>query len=1021
MKPGLLLYSIFLWLFLQPLATFARGSGAFMQAIAVKGTVKGTDGAPIPGVTIQVKGTTTGTVSQPDGTFSINVPDANATLLFSYIGYTQQEIPLAGRTTLDVVMSSSASELEQVVVVGYGTRRKRDLTGSVGSVRGEEITKQPVNTATQGVQGKLAGVQIISSGQPGSQPQVRVRGTGSMLAGAEPLYVVDGILTNDIRNINTADIVSMDVLKDASAAAIYGVRAANGVIIITTKRGQAGKMEVSYNMNIGWRQAANIVKMANTSQYTGYLADAGPQVTIPDFGADSDWYDAVLRKGLQQVHNISLSGGSEKFLYYFNAGYLTDEGIVKDNRYDRFTIRSNNEWNIVEDKLKFVAQLSYMHNKTDYVQLDDIYNNTYRAAPVVPITRDGKYGNTSAFQNVGNPILSLDKSYDRMNENRLQGTTYLEYSPWKWLKLRSSMGVNQGFQNRRQYYDKYLNDETTFLVAGGNQQRPESQLTMVKEEGTEWLWENTATYQQRFDKHDLTVLAGYTAQKYQGDYLQGVRRNVPNSPDLWYLIAGDPNTATNTSDGDKYARTSILARVNYSYDDKYLLSASFRNDASSRFPSDNRNGYFPAVGLGWVISQEDFMQDQKLFTFLKLRASWGRIGNDNIASNLYILTANSGLLYFFNGVATLGTNLADIKDRNLKWETTQEYDFGLEFSMMDSRLTGEVNYYNKETIDALVTVRIPGLLGDPDNEYTTNAGSFVNRGWEFTLGWKDKISDDFDYTIGGNLTLNHNEVTGLNQGQPLFRGGVGQQGNVTKTDNGQPIGSFFVLDADGIFQNQSEIDAYVDKDGNRIQPNAAPGDLRYRDVNGDGVINLDDRVYAGSYQPKFYYGINAGVNYKGADFSVDFYGNAGNKIYNGKKAFRYEVTDNIEAGYADKRWRADRPSATDPRTLPGGIPASDYFVESGNFFRMNNITLGYTLPKSVLERIKIERLRVYLTSQNLFTVKKFTGFSPELVAGQARRDGFLSTQNSTSPLEAGIELNPYPTTKTFAIGLNVTF
>lgn len=992
-----------------------------MQAITVKGIVRGSDGTPIPGVTIQVKGTSTGTVSQPDGTYSINVPDANATLQFSYIGYTQQEIPLAGRTTLDVVMSSSASELEQVVVIGYGTRRKRDVTGAVGNVRGEEIAKQPVNTATQGVQGKLAGVQIISSGQPGSQPQVRVRGTGSMLAGAEPLYVVDGILTNDIRNINTADIVSMDVLKDASASAIYGVRAANGVIIITTKRGQAGKMEVSYNMNIGWRQAANVVKMANRQQYIDYLAVAGPQVTIPDFGADSDWYDAVLRKGLQQVHNISLSGGSEKFLYYFNAGYLTDKGIVKDNQYDRFTIRSNNEWNIVEDKLKFVAQLSYMHNKTDYVQLDDIYNNTYRAAPVIPITRNGKYGNTSAFQNVGNPILTLDKIFDEMNENRLQGTTYLEYSPWKWLRLRSSMGVNQGFQNRRQFNDKYLNDENTFLVAGGNQQRPESQLTMVKEEGTEWLWENTATYQQRFDKHDLTVLAGYTAQKYSGNYLQGLRRNVPNSPDLWYLIAGDPNTSTNTADGDKYARTSILARVNYSYDDKYLLSASFRNDASSRFPSDNRNGYFPAFGLGWVISQEDFMKDQQLFTFLKLRGSWGRIGNDNIASNLYILTANSGLLYFFNGVPTLGTNLADIKDRNLKWETTQEYDFGLEFSMLDSKLTGEVNYYNKETRDALVTVRIPGLLGDPDNEYTTNAGSFVNRGWEFTLGWKDKISDDLDYTIGGNLTLNDNEVTGLNQGQPLFRGGVGQQGNITKTDNGQPIGSFFVLDADGVFQNQGEIDAYVDKNGNKIQPNAQPGDLRYRDVNGDGVINLDDRVYSGSYQPKFYYGINAGLNYRNIDFSVDFYGNAGNKIYNGKKAFRYDVTDNIEASYADKRWRPDRPSATDPRTLPGGIPASDYFIESGNFFRLNNITIGYTLPKALLERIKFERLRVYLTSQNLFTVKKFSGFSPELVAGQAKRDGFLSLQNSTSPLEAGIELNPYPTTKTFAIGLNVIF
>ncbi len=421
--------------------------------------------------------------------------DPNAVLIFSFLGYTPQEVPLNGRATIDIVMESSASELNQVVVIGYGTRRKRDLTGSVGSISGEAIAAQPVNTATQGVQGKLAGVQIISSGAPGSQPQVRVRGTGSMLAGAEPLYVVDGVLTNDIRNINTADILTMDVLKDASASAIYGVRAANGVIIITTKRGRAGQMEVSYNMTVGWREVAKQVKMANSAQYTDYLKDAGPAVTIPDFNANSDWYDALLRKGFQQTHNISLSGGSEKFLYYFNAGYLVDEGIVRTNKYDRFTLRSNNEWNIAKN-LKFVAQVSYMHNTTQNVNLAEVYNNTYRAAPVIPITRDGKYGNTSAFQNVGNSILSIDKVNDLYKENRLQGTGYLEYSPREFLKLRSSISGNQGFQNRRRYNAAFLNDESTFLVAGGNQQRPESQLTMVKEEGTEWIWDNTVTFQK---------------------------------------------------------------------------------------------------------------------------------------------------------------------------------------------------------------------------------------------------------------------------------------------------------------------------------------------------------------------------------------------------------------------------------------------------------------------------------------------------------------------------------------------
>ncbi|SIO52616.1 SusC/RagA family TonB-linked outer membrane protein [Chitinophaga niabensis] len=989
-------------------------------AVPIKGTVKDKDGQPIPGVTIQVKGTSVGTVSTPEGTFTLNAPDANVTLLFSYIGYDPQEIALEGRTELNVVMATSSSQLEQVVVVGYGTRRKRDLTGAIGSVQGEELTKQPVNTATQGVQGKLAGVQIISSGAPGSQPLVRVRGTGSMLAGAEPLYVVDGVLTNDIRNINTADIVSMDILKDASSAAIYGVRAANGVVIITTKRGKIGKMEVSYNMNAGFREVAHLVKMANSTQYTDYLKDAAPNVTLPGYNVSTNWYDAILRKGFQQVHNISLSGGSEKFLYYFNAGYLTDEGIVNVNKYDRLTIRSNNEYNI-SDKLKFVAQFSYMRSNTRYVDLQGIYTNTYRASPLIPVMQHGKYGNTAAFGNVGNPVLTIDKNNDKLQEGRVQGTTYLEYSPWKFLKLRSSMSVNQSNFNRKKYNYKFLNDETTFLIAGGNQQRPESQLTMVKEQNQEWLWDNTATFQQRFGDHDLTVLAGYTAQKYQGEYIEGSRRNVPISTDLWYLIAGDPNTSTVTADGDKYARTSILGRVNYSYKDKYLATISFRNDASSRFPSENRNGYFPAVGLGWVLSQESFLKDQQIFDFLKLRGSWGRIGNDNIESNLYILTGSTGQQYFFDGKATLGTSLADIKNRNLKWETTEEYDFGLEFTTLKQRLTGEINYYNKKTIDALVGVKIPGLLGDPDNEYITNAGSFVNKGWEFTLQWKDKINEDFDYTFGGNLTLNDNEVTGLNQGQPLLKGGVGGQGPVTKTDNGHPIGSFFVYDALGVFVDQAAVDAYLNKDGQKIQPDAKPGDLRYRDANNDGRITVDDKIYAGSYQPKLYYGLNAGVNYKGIDLSMDFYGNAGNKIYNGKKAFRYEITDNVESDYADKRWTATRPSATDPRVLSNSMPASTYFIESGNFFRLNNVTLGYTLPKQLLERMKMNRLRICLTSQNLFTVKRFSGFSPEMISTNPKADGFISAQNNSSPLESGIELMPYPTTRTFAAGLNVTF
>ncbi|UYQ91882.1 TonB-dependent receptor [Chitinophaga horti] len=982
------------------------GQSALRQAVPVKGRIIDVDGTPLVGVTVRVKDASTGTVTGADGTFTLNVPDANATLSITYLGYNPQEIPLAGKTELNVTLQPSSSQLEQVVVVGYGTQRKRDLTGSVANVQGRELAKQPVLTATQGVQGKVAGVQIIANGAPGSQPLVRIRGTGSMLAGSEPLYVVDGVFTNDIRNISTNDIVSMDVLKDAAAAAIYGVRAANGVIIITTKKGRSGKMEVSYSGNVGFRQASNLVKMANRGEYTAFLQDVAPGTTIPTGNADTDWFDDVLRNALQHNHNVSVSGGSEKATYYFNLGYLSDEGIVIGNKYDRFTIRSNNEFNLTK-QLKFGTQLSFMRANSDTIDNSAIFNNAYRAAPVVASKQGGRYGNTSAFGNVGNPILNIDKVNNRGAETRLQGTGYLEYSPIKSLKLRSAFSVDQSFYNRRVYNYAYLNDEVTFLETGGNQRNELSTLTGRKENATNWLWDNTATYEELFGKHRVSVLAGFTSQKFSSDFIEGVRRGVPPTRDQWYLATGDPNTSTNNGGGDKYTRASVLGRINYAYADKYLLSGSLRRDASSRFPEANRVGWFPAAGVAWVLSEEGFLKDQQdVLDFLKLRASWGRIGNDNIASNQYIVTANLGVPYVFNGNITLGSAISDIKNANLVWETTEEYDFGLEFSTLNRRLTGEINYYDKRTIDALVIVRLPGILGDPDNEFVTNAGSFTNKGWEFTAGWKDDITEDFNYSIGGNITFNKNKVVGLNAGQPLPRGGVGQQGSTTLTANGQPIGSFYVYRTDGIFQTQEEIDNYQNKDGVVIQPNAQPGDLKYLDKDGDGSITAQDRYFVGSYQPKMYYGINAGLNYKSLDFSADFYGNAGNKVYNGKKAFRYQATDNIEADYANNRWRADRPSNKDPRVLEANTPASDYFVESGTFFRLNNVTLGYTLPKTALDRLNITTLRFFLTSQNLFTLKRFSGFSPELPGG---------------PLEAGIELSAYPTNRTYAFGVNATF
>lgn len=974
----------------------------------ITGKVTSETGEALTGVSVSVKGSTAGTSTSKEGNYAITVPD-NATLVFSSVGFESREVSTAGQTVINVALTRVVAALEQVVVVGYGTQRRRDLTGAVASVKGEELAKQPVQTATQALQGKTAGVQIISSGQPNSQPVVRIRGTGTMLAGADPLYVVDGNLTTDIRNINNSDIVSVEVLKDASAAAIYGMRAGNGVIIITTKQGKTGKAQVSYNGNIGFRQAAHKVKMANADQYLDYLKDAAPTANFPAGNGTTDWFGAILRNAFEQSHNLSVSGGTDAVKYYFSAGYFGDEGIIRTNKFERMTIRSNNIYTI-SPKLKLNSQISFTQGNTQDIAsgvLSGVYNGAYRANPLVPAKIGSKYGNTSAFGNVGNPLLSLDKNDNRLLQNRLQGNFSIDYAPFSFLKLRSAGNADMSFDNRREYGYQFASDTTIFTVAGGNQRRDQSQLDITRNNSTRLIWDNTATFAQRFNRHDVSLLGGVLAERYTSESVTGERRNVPASRDLWYLNVGDPNSAVNGNSGELIKRLSYIARLNYGFDQKYLLTASLRYEGTSLFSKDNRHLASPAIGAAWVISKEDFMNNQKFFQFLKVRASWGRVANDQIASSSFINTLSSNQLYYFGGQPYLGTALEEIKDKNLKFEISEESDLGLEFTSMHGKLTGEVTYYDKKTKDALVNVTIPGILGDPDQISVTNAASFSNKGLEVNLGWRDRLSAGLSYNISGNITFNTNKVIGLNQGQPLRAGGVGQQSFTTYSTNNQPIGSFYVLQALGVFQTQDEVNNYKSKNGLVIQPDAHPGDLKYLDADGDGKIDqTNDRVFAGSYQPKFYYGINTGLTYKGFDISADFFGNAGNKVYNGKKAFRYETTDNIEASYANKRWKANRPSQTDPSTIQSNTPASTYFIESGAFFRLNNFTVGYTLAKGVSHIVGISSVRVYVTSQNLFTATRYSGFTPELPAG---------------PLDSGIETNAYPTTRTFAFGLNVTF
>ena len=1002
-RSGLLIS--FLLFFIFPASVFA-------QKFTVTGQINGTDGAPISNVSILEQNTTNGTTSDSAGNFSLNVNNANATLVVSSLGYTSQTIPLNGRSNISVTLQgSSAKELEQVVVVGYGTQRKRDITGAISTVKGAEIAKQPVLTATQAIQGKVAGVQIISSGAPNSAPVVRIRGTGSILGGVNPLYVVDGVLTDDIRNINSADIVSLEVLKDASAAAIYGVRAANGVIIITTKKGRTGKMQISYDANAGIRQASHLVKMANAKEYANYINTAsvntgnGSVLVDTTTNISTDWFGTILRTAFEQNHNVSVSGGSDKITYFLSANYLTDEGIVLDNNFKRFTIRSNNEYRL-SDKLKVTTLISFSRGNTQDVNLGAAYNDAYHAAPIIPSKINGKYGNTSAYQNVGNPVLDIESNDNKYIENRLQGTGAIDYKPVSWLTLHSSVGTELGFNNRTIYVKQFLNDSSTYLVSGGNQYNNLSNLSVQDERNTRWVWDNTATFQKSYNKNDITFLAGVTAEKIFNNVEVGSRSDVPADPNLRYLSQGDPSTQLNNSDADERTRNSYISRLSYAYDNKYLLTATFRADGSSQF--SKRFSYSPSIGLGWVITDEKFMETQKIFNRLKLRGSYGRLGNDNIPLSASIQTLNTGLPYFFNGTYVSGIAFSGLVDKNIRWEQTDESDLGLEFGILNNRLTGEIDVYDKKVNNALI--QVPLLIAGVVNLTTTNVATIENKGAELSLTWNGNSGKKVGYTISGNVSYNKNNVVALNGGQSISSGAAGQSGNTTLTDNGEPIGSFYVLKAEGVFHNQQEIAAYVTKSGTPITINGQPpalGDLKYEDVNGDGKIDANDRVFAGSYQPKFTFGLNANVTYQSFDLSLGAYGTLGSKIYNGKKAARFNQKDNVEASVANNFWTYKNYTSNVPRAYLNALPQSTYFLESGDFARINNLTIGYTFSQKMLGKYGINNFRIYLTAQNLYTFTKYSGFTPELA--------------SSDPLSQGIELNAYPTTRTFAFGVNLTF
>ncbi|MCX2453101.1 TonB-dependent receptor [Pedobacter sp. PLR] len=995
---------------------FLFNYSAFAQQIIIKGKVTdGGDKTTIPAVSIQVKGAATGTQTDANGNYSISAP-ATATLVFTYIGYTTQEVPVNNRTTINVPMTSSSQELEQVVVVGYGTQRKIDVTGSVATIKGEEISKQASVNPVSALQGKVAGVSITNNGAPGAAPLITIRGTGTVYGNTGVLYVVDGVWYDDINFLNPSDIFNMSILKDASSLAIYGIRAANGVVLVTTNRGKKGDAIVSYNGTFGLQSVTNPVKMADATQYATIINEIyaskneDPLFKDPTaFGKGTDWYGQILRNAQVNNHQLSISGGGEKNIYNLSLGYLDQDGVVKSNNYKRYTARLTSEFQVLKPlKVGYNVSATASNSK----DIDNvIFRQMYTSGPVVPVYyADRTYGDPNDFglgSGAGaNPQATIDFFNRRSKNYKFTGNLYAELEILKSLTFRTSFGGDFSQAEVRSYSPVYK---------ATNAQRNETSLLGIdRTEDRNWIVENTLTYKNTFGDHNLTVLAGQTAQRNKQYFINSKALNVPFSSegDL-YLALGNAAGRSLTDGGNLQTAASYFGRVNYSYKDRYLLNASMRADGASQFYANgNPWGYFPSIGAGWVISNEPFMQDQQIFSNLKIRGSWGKVGNAGVPVNPTTLTISQkgGYVAYFNGVAYTGKSIDQITPAFINWERSSGTDIGLEAGFLANRLSIEADYYNKETQQAIFGIPVSADMGLGEAKEIGNQANFRNRGFEFTANWRDKTEGGFTYSISGNFGYNQNKVTSVVTGEnPIYSGGEGLANGslATRTVLGRPIGEFFGYKVDGIFQNAGEVSASAQKD-------AIAGDFRYVDQNGDGIIDGKDRITLGNANPKFNYALNTSFAYKNFDLSLDIQGVAGISIYNANLGVRYG-NENFTEDFFKNRWHGEGTSNTYPSanigTTKNSAPNS-FFVEKGDYIRLRNVQIGYTLPGTLLSKWKMQKVRVFANAQNPVNLFGYRGFSPEI--GKP-------TVGNYSPLGAGIDANVYPLYATYNLGLNVTF
>jgi TonB-linked SusC/RagA family outer membrane protein len=985
---------------------FLLTGNVMAQKNTVTGKVTDVDnGTPMAGVTIGISGTTVGTLSDESGKYSIEIPSNPVELTFSFVGYETIKEVIGKRLTIDVAMTSTTSQLNEIVVVGYGTQRKKDLTGSVSMVSTKEITSIPVPSISDALQGKAAGVQVISSGVPGTDATFRVRGVGT-INNNNPLLVIDGVpVSTGLNQLNMNDVESIQVLKDASATAIYGSRGANGVLIVTTKRGKSTQSSLDFNYYFGLQQPSQMPEMLNASQFAtlhNEMMENAGLATNPEYAdpasltESTDWLGELFNPAPMQNYSLSYSGSTDKTNYYVSGNYFTQDGIVSNTGYKRISVQFNTDTRIF-DWLKFGNSLTLNHD----LKTSGNYSirNTMLALPTQPLFQeDGNYSGPVAQPiwdgDITNPI-GLAKNVDNSTHGyNMLGSVFGEIRLYKDLHFKSTFGLQANFWNDRTWAPSYhwnsSVNENDYLYERYNK-------------STTWVWDNYFTYEKTFGEHSITAMAGTSAQENRYNFLnasvQGFASQLTQQMSNGTLM---PTVGGNTS---SWSLFSYMGRANYAFRGKYMATATLRRDGSSRFGDGNKWGTFPSVSLAWRISDESFMKQFEFLSDMKIRAGFGVTGNQEIG-NYTFASALQTIKYTFNGQVVTAVVPTVMPNPNVQWEEQQQSNIGIDATFFKHRLEVMLDAYIKNTEKMLVPMSVPVSTGYSDVYVSSiNAGKMQNKGIELTLN-SHNLTGPFSWTTSLNFSFNRNEVVDLNDTVPMTSGSIGLNYNLALIQSGYPINMFYGFVTDGIFQNQEEVDNHaIQVPGNDPYNRTSPGDIRFKDMNNDGVINDNDRVMLGNPNPKIMFALGNTFGYKNFDLTIFLQGVAGNQILNANRiwAEAMSVAQNQTLATLD-RWTGEGTSNSVPRAVfndPNkNTRPSDRFIEDGDYLRIKSLILGYTIPEGLLSRYKVKSLRVYASAFNLYTFTKYTGFDPEV---------------GTS----GIDNSVYPVTGTYSLGINI--